>query len=139
VGGQQALPEAVRGVVGDGAAADSVRIEHVWKDPGSGVTERQLSDWHEGSPPSKWRNHLFVSPSGRHAVVVEQRQHEEEDGVVETNYARRIELRPTQPRPDMEPDVDAERAADRKNMALPATPPSDPAGESGDCTDCLPP
>ena len=117
-------PHPVRGIVrvANKRKAHSYRIEHVWRDPWSLTEERQVSDWYQGKPPSSFgpivsEKDLFVSPNGRHAVVVEEIMEKNADDAqakpVEISYARRVDLRLAPPLPSIEPDADAEAAKDR--------------------------
>ncbi len=129
------LPHPERGIVRFVQEGDRYRIEHAYRDPESSIRERHVSDWQGPSrvdgdltpgeslprlvaPPHRWARQgealAFTSPNGRHAVVVEQQSATE--GV--RPYARRVPLRTSTPRPPVETDAQAERAAEAPKYYL---------------------
>ncbi len=137
-----AEPHPERGIVRVVSRQGGYSIEHLWRDPWSGVEERQVSDLYQGQTPLlifiAADNEVFVSPNGRHAVVVEARRAEEGDT---RTYARRVDLRLAPPLPPLEPDREAEILADRKAMpwlrvqaATNQAVPSDVEADVGDTT-----
>ena len=65
----------VRAVEGD----RGYRIEHLWREPWTGIEEHHVSDWQPGHAPRSVIGYgWLVSPNGRHAAVIESRSLEEE-------------------------------------------------------------
>ena len=83
-----------RGVVRTVEGAGSYRIEHLWREPWTGLEEHYVSDWQPGSVPSR----RWVSPNGRHAAVIEPRTLEEDEGGGVAFSARNVDMR-WEPRP----------------------------------------
>lgn len=121
-------PHPLRGVVRVATkSGGGYRIEHVWRDPWSSTEGRRVSAWYQGEPPSSFggllrEQDLFVSPNGRHAVVVEKRTKESADDQqtkpAEVTYARRIDLSPAPPTPSIKADSRSEAAEDRAHLTL---------------------
>ncbi len=129
------FPQSGRGIVRHVRENGSYRIEHAYRDPESSIEERHVSDWYgppqvDGAsvpfeslprlvvPAHPWARRgearAFVSSNGRHAVVVEKRGSTERA----KTYARRVPLRASAPRPSLEADTQAERAAEGPNYYL---------------------
>jgi len=99
-------PHLERGVVRVVEGELGYRIEHLWREPWTGLEEHHVSDWQPGSvPPSR-----LVSPNGRHAAVLEARQLEEDEGggvaFSVRSAAMRWEPRPLPPIEAAEPPAD---------------------------------
>ncbi len=132
-----AAPHPERGVVQITVGDGRYRVEHAWLDPVTEVEVRHASDWYEGESvlaplgqrPDRQEvrvspRRVFISPNGRHAVIVERRyagytqtDHARERRYVaytKTEYARVVGLAPTTPTPRLEADRNAEAAADRE-------------------------
>lgn len=110
-----AEPHQQRGAVRLVTQKGRYRIEHLWRDPWTPVQESHVSEWRSGRPAA-----FFVSPSGRHAVVLETRGSEESE---RRTHAQIIELALVSPMPLIEPDLEAEKSADQAAMPwLGATP-----------------
>lgn len=103
-----AEPHPERGAIRLTTADDRYRIEHIWRERWSPVEEVHVSDWRSGRPMA-----FFVSPSGRRSVVVETRDSEQGE---RRSYATHVELRPASHTPRLEPDWEAEIAADHAAM-----------------------
>ncbi len=110
------VPHPQRGVIELQTRGGSYRAEYAWRDPVTHIEIRRASDWYPGEVPFihlSPGNGVFVNANGRHAVVIERRRSGGVTGTT-TSYARPMELRPAAPSPRIEPDLDAEAAADRK-------------------------
>ena len=103
-----AEPHPERGATRLTTKEDVYRLEHVWRDRWSPVEEVHVSEWRPGRPAA-----FFVSPSGRRSIVVEAR--ESDDGK-KGNRAEHVELKPALQVSQVEPDLEAEIAADRAVM-----------------------
>lgn len=105
---KSAEPHPQRGAVRFATQKGRYRVEHLWRDPWTPAQESHVSEWRSGRPAA-----FFVSPDGRHAVVLETR--ESEDGESRT-YAQIVDLALVPPIPLIEPDLEAEIAADQAVM-----------------------
>ena len=103
-----AEPHPQRGAVQLATQKGRYRVEHLWRDPWAPTEESHVSEWRSGRPAA-----FFVSPSGRHAIVLESR--ESEEGGSRT-YAELVALTLVPPIPPIEPDPEAEIAADQAAM-----------------------
>ena len=90
-GGWKPHPE--RGVVRVVEGERRYRIEHLWREPWTGVEEHHVSDWLPGTAPASALGHgWLVSPNGRHAAVIETRQLEDEEGGGVAFSARSVDM-----------------------------------------------
>lgn len=112
---KSAEPHPQRGAVRLATQEGRYRVEHLWRDPWAPAQETHVSEWRSGRPAA-----FFVSPSGRHALVLETRESEEGES---RTYAQLVELALTQPIPLVEPDLEAEIAADQAVMPWLKAPP----------------
>lgn len=123
---EAAEPHPLRGIVRVKVnEVGGYRVEHLWRDPWSLTEERQVSAWYQGrSPPFaptvSGGSKLFVSASGGHAVIVEERVEnktgESAAKPSRVQYARHVELRPEPLAPPTEPDAEAEGTEDRARL-----------------------
>jgi len=114
-------PHPERGVFRVVQGKRGYRLEHLWREPWTGLEEHYVSDWQPGTaPPSS----AWVSPNGRHAAVLETRQLEEDEGGGVAFTTRSVDMR-WEPRP-LPPVEAAEPPAD--DNAEPAKKQAPPAG-----------
>ena len=116
-------PHPERGVVRVVEGERRYRIEHLWREPWTGVEEHHVSDWLPGTAPASALGHgWLVSPNGRHAAVIETRQLEDEEGGGVAFSARSVDML-WEPRPL--PPVEASAPpADDAEPAKKGAPPS---------------
>ncbi len=112
-------PHPERGVFRVVQGERGYRLEHLWREPWTGLEEHHVSDWQPGSvPSSRW-----ISPNGRHAAVLGTRQLEDEEGGGVAFSVRRVGMhwkpRPLPPIEAAEPpaDDDAEPAKKQDPLA----------------------
>lgn len=108
-------PHHHRGAVRVLGGPDGYRIEHLWREPWTSFEERHVSAWIPGSPPTGGIGiDVLVSPSGRHAVVLEKGPTPDDESAT---YLRRASL-------DYVPvraPVEAASAGGEEEQAVPAS------------------
>lgn len=118
---KSAEPHPERGAVRLATRKGRYRVEHLWRDPWTPTQESRVSEWRSRRPAA-----FFVSPSGRYALVLDT--HGTEEGDIRS-YAQVVELTLVSPIPLIEPDLEAEIAADQAVMPwLKARPRKGPEG-----------
>lgn len=108
-----------RGVVRMVESDLGYRIEHLWREPWTGLEEYHVSGWQPGSPPSRH----WVSPNGRHAAVLGTRQLEDEEGGGVAFSVRRVGMH-WKPRPLPPIEAAEPPAADDAEPAKKQDPPA---------------